>query len=339
MVNKMMIMLPLMFAARKLDGDDPQIVFLLRCSYFSVQFFIVLAVLYVYLSCQKLGKSKFKDTTIYVPPPPQPFADPNAKTQYKQTTFGEHATTTARGLLTSTLFGIIMTSGLHFYRGMIVGLAMQSVMGPLNILENKLAKAILFGGSFKDGDTPKSRKLFGEKYREELTKEDEVVDAEGKEIVLKKDKKQKKEKTFEDILLDTWDEGDKADVAPLLLALNKTNANFQTKESAWSPLMIVAALNAAKSDVVIKKLKDLGANVTVKDEEGWTALHWAAFHGSASGAKCLLEQFGTKSGIMDVKDKEGKTPMEHANAEGNKDVVAVLEKMAGSAGVEDKKKD
>jgi Phosphate transporter (Pho88). len=102
--NKLMIMLPLMFAARKLDGEDPNVVFMLRCSYFTVQFFISLAVIYIFLVSKKLAGSKFKDTVIYVPPPPQPLADPNAKPQYKQSTFGEQATKTATSLLTSTFF-------------------------------------------------------------------------------------------------------------------------------------------------------------------------------------------------------------------------------------------
>lgn len=336
-------MLPLMFAARKLDGEDPNIIFMLRCSYFTVQFFIVLAVLYVYLVSKKLAQSKFKDTVIYVPPPPQPLADPNAKPQYKQSTFGQQATSTAFSLLSSTLFGICMTTALHWYKGMIVGLAMQSVMGPLNLLENKMAKAILLGGSFKAGDTPKSRKIFGEKYREELTKDDEVVDAEGKVIVLKTEestaatttaagkKKKDSSSSFEDLLLDTWDEGEKANVQPLLKALNSSNANFKTSENGWTPLMIAAALGAEKCDLVIQKLKELGANANVVDVEGWNALHWAAFHGSASGAKCLLDVYGVAEGLQDVKDKEGKTPLQHAKDEKNDDVVKVLEEMSVAA--------
>ena len=335
--NKLMVMLPLMFAARKLDGEDPQIIFLLRCAYFTVQFFIVLATSYIFLVCYKLSQSKFKDTLMYVAPPPQPLADPNAKVQYKQVTFGEHAFSTARSLLVSTVFGVIVTSGLHVYKGMIVGLAMQSIMGPLNLFENKLAKAILLGGAFKEGDSPKTRKLFGEKYAEELTKDDDVVDAEGKVIVLNKKiaaapaKKKDGKQSFEEILLDTWDAGEKADVMPLMNALNKSNANFKTSESGWTPLMIMSALGAPKSEAVIKKLKELNANASIVDGEGWNALHWSAFHGSASGAKFLLEVYGTKAGLQDTKDKEGKTALEHAKQEKNNDVVKVIEEMiAGS---------
>jgi hypothetical protein len=344
--NKMMIMLPLMFAARKLDGNDPNIVFLLRCSYFTVQFFIVLSSIYIYMTAKKIAANKkLKDLLIYVPPPPSPLADPNAKSQYKQVTFGEHAVATARQLLSSTLMGILMTTGLHWYKGMIVGLAMQSVMGPLNLFDNKLAKGILLGGK-TDGseESIKSRRLFGEKYREELTKDDEIVDAEGKIIVLSKkdlkaaasataaassdDKKKSEGVSFEDLLLDTWDDGNKADIGPLLKALNKSNANFKTSENGWTPLMVVAALGAPKCDDAIDTLKQLGANASIVDNEGWNALHWAAFHGSASGAKKILEVFG-KNGLENVEDKEGKTPLKHAQDEDNKDVAKVIEEMTG----------
>lgn len=335
--NKLMVMLPLMFAARKLDGEDEQVIFMLRCAYFSVQFIISLSVIYVFVVCNKISQSKFKGTLIYVAPAPTPLADPNAKVQYKQITFGEHIYSTARSLLTSTLFGIVVTSGLHYYRGMIVGLAMQSIMGPLNLFENKLAKAILLSGGFKDGESPQSRKFFDEKYREDLTKDDDVVDAEGKVIVFKKEvageasKKKDSKRTFEAILLDTWDEGEKADVMPLMNALNKNNANFKISQSGWTPLMIMSALGAPKSDVVIKKLKELKANASVVDGEGWNALHWVAFHGCASGAKTLLEEYGVNLGLQDVKDKEGKTALEHAKQEKNNDVVKVIEEMVGGS--------
>lgn len=367
--NKMMIMLPLMFAARKLDGTDPNIIFLLRCSYFTVQTFIVLAVIYIFMTARKIAAHpKLKDVVIYVAPPASPFADPNAKKQYKQITYGEQATAAARQLLSSTLMGILMTTGLHWYKGMIVGLAMQSVMGPLNLLENKLAKGILLGGNiFASGSTSseedkskshttdnvKSKRLFDEKYRDELTKEDEVVDAEGKILILSKkdalkdshkmttskdssgmisaeDKKKSTSSSLEDLILDTWDEGDKANIQPLLQALNQSNVNFTTSENLWTPLMILAALGAPGCENAIDTLNQMGVNASMVDAEGWNALHWAAFHGSASGAAKILKVFGNLQ-LDQVVDKEGKTPLQHAKDEKNEDVVKVLMSSSSSS--------
>ena len=69
--NKMFIMLPLMFATRKLDGEDPQIIFLLRCAYGTVQSIILLITIYVYKKATELAKQNTGKRIIYVPPPPQ----------------------------------------------------------------------------------------------------------------------------------------------------------------------------------------------------------------------------------------------------------------------------
>jgi ankyrin repeat protein len=61
-------------------------------------------------------------------------------------------------------------------------------------------------------------------------------------------------------------------------------------------------------------------------------LHWSAFHGSASGAKCLLEVYGVSAGLQDVKDNEGKTPLQHAKDEANDDVVKIIQEMCANVG-------
>jgi hypothetical protein len=62
--NKMFVMLPVMFAARKLDGEDPNIVNMLRIAYAVMQVVCVSAVLYVYLKAQAIKDDK----VVYVPP-------------------------------------------------------------------------------------------------------------------------------------------------------------------------------------------------------------------------------------------------------------------------------
>ena len=92
--------------------------------------------------------------------------------------YSKHILTTARGLLASTLFGIALTSGLHFYKGMVIGLAIQSIMAPFNLIENALVKAFFLGGGLEEG-------AFEEKTAEQLTPDDEVVDAEGNIVVVR----------------------------------------------------------------------------------------------------------------------------------------------------------
>lgn len=313
--NKMFVMIPLMLAARKLNGEDPTIIFMLRCAYFSVQGVILAIVAYIYIQASTLAATSKGNKVVYVPPPPQPFADPNAKKKYTETTYGLHLISTARSLAGSTMFGMALTVGLHFYKGIVMGLAMQTVMGPLSLLENPLAQYYLMGKN--------KEKIFEEKTVEELTDDDEVVDAEGKTIVPRRPvKKEIIAKSLEDVLLDTWDLGADADISPLMTMLNKKNIDYKTKENGWTPIMIMSGLGGSESADAVRKMKDMGANLKVVDEEGWNALHWAAFHGRMDAVKVLLDGGGAaEKALCAVLDKEGKDPLEHATAEGN-DTIA-----------------
>lgn len=260
---------------------------------------------------------------IYVPQPAQPFAQPDAKKKYTETTFGAHVSSQVLSLLGSTFFGILLTSGLHFYRGMVVGLAMQSVMGPLNIIENAFVKALVLGKKTKEGSLKPEDRIFEEKFVDELTPEDEVIDKAGNEVV-------RKPKTFEDVLLDVWDSGaGKADITPLMDAINKENCNFKTKESSWTPLMILSGIGVKGSASAIRQVVSLGGNPAITDNEGWNGMHWAAFHGSVEAAKLYNDEF---SSLSNVKDKEGKKPLDLAEAEGNVSVVEVLKGLEPSSG-------
>lgn len=333
--NKMFVMMPVMLAARKLDGEDPNVIFLLRCAYGGVQAIAVMVVLFIFFKANAASKDKENaGIKIYVPPAPQPFADPNAKVQLQEKLLSDHLYTTARGLVGSTLFGICMTVGLHVWKGMVVGLAIQSIMCPFNLAENALVSAIFLKGGLGN---LKEKKIFGEKLRDEIKADDEVVDGEGNVIVLKKEiasKANKKEsppkekKSFEDVLLDTWDLGADADIKPLMSMLSKKNINFATSENGWTPIMIMSGLGAKSAPGAMRQMKALGANTEKLDKEGWNALHWAAFHGSADAAKVLLakdDYDGIALGLHEVPDKEGKTAITHAKDEGNDDVAKVIE--------------
>jgi hypothetical protein len=66
--NKMFVMLPVMFLARKLDGEDPLVVYWLRIAYVFVQVLCVLAVGYTYLQANTIAKSDASTKVVYVPP-------------------------------------------------------------------------------------------------------------------------------------------------------------------------------------------------------------------------------------------------------------------------------
>ena len=210
-----------------------------------------------------------------------------------------------------------MTLGLHWYKGMIVGLAIQTVMGPMNLLENALIKALILGNGIKP-----ENKIFDEKTTSELTAEDEIVDESGNPVARAPGGGTiKTTSSFEDLMLDTWDAGTKADVGVFMAAVTKKNCNFKSKENGWTPLMILSGLNAKGTASAIRQVKELGGNPAIVDVEGWNALHWAAFHGSIEAAKELVKD----AALLSVKDKEGKLPLDMAKAEGNEDIAKFLE--------------
>lgn len=329
--NKMMVMVPLMLACRKIDGDNADIVFAIRVAYCVVQVITILLSFCVYMkaTADATNESKSKKI-IYVPPPPTPFADTNAPTKYTETSLAQHTLSTARSMIGSTLFGIAMTVGLHVYKGIVMGLSMQVIMGPLGFIENPLVRKYLLGSK---------EKVFGEKSKEELKENDEVVDSDGNIIprnMLGQDPASRqpiklvtpeRKKDFEEILLDTWDDGARANIEPLMKELTKENINYKTKKNEWTPIMILSGLGAKGVSDGLNVMKELGADPSLVDADGWNALHWAAFHGSAEGAKILFEKFdGLKVGLHSVKDKDGKVPFQLAKAEKNIGVAdAILE--------------
>lgn len=225
-----------------------------------------------------------------------------------------------------------MTVGFHYYKGMVVGLAMQAVMAPFNLIENPLIKALLWSGV--KTICPED-KIFGEKAASDLTTDDEVVDAQGNAVVRrpgisgqsnagKVDSKkiESKKQTLEEIMLDTWDDGTKADLTLLLAALTKQNVNTATSVDKWTPLMILSGLATPGTQSAIRQVMALGADVKKTDVEGWNCLHWAGFHGSVTAAK----ELSTETALLSVKDKEGNTPAETARKEGNIVVAEIFEK-------------
>ena len=63
--------LPVMLAARKLNGEDPNVIFNLRCLYGFVQAVAVALVLFIYLKASAAAKDSTNAVKIYVPAPPQ----------------------------------------------------------------------------------------------------------------------------------------------------------------------------------------------------------------------------------------------------------------------------
>jgi ankyrin repeat protein len=215
---------------------------------------------------------------------------------------------------------------------MVMGLAIQTIMGPVTLVENALVRTVLAKGSA--ALTPESA-IFDETTTldESAASDCEIVDEQGNPVVRRSSANNNNkaiqannatgsEKSLEDILLDTWDQGVHANLKPLLSAITEQNVNYQTSGDHWTALMIVSGLNCPGAADAIQQLRTkYKADVSLTDKDGWTALHWAAFHNSEIAAQELRNE----SALLSVKDKDGKTPAETARAEGNGTIVALLQ--------------
>jgi Phosphate transport (Pho88)/Ankyrin repeats (3 copies) len=270
----------------------------------------------------------------------QPFADPNTtKKKYTEVKLASHLLSQARSLLGSTLFGIAMTCALHYYKGMVMGLAIQAVMGPFNLWENVLVRTVLLRGTkvFSDPKLQQELRIFDEKLSiQELdASTDEAVDEQGNPIVIRNSTTNaigngtantaattSTIKTLEEVMLDTWDQGANASLVELLSMLNTTNINTSTKEDGWTSLMIVSGLKCENDVAAIRTMiQEQKADIMMTDNDGWTCLHWAAFHNSLSAATELYHH----TALLTVTDNEGKTPLEVALAENNTGIIDLLQ--------------
>jgi Phosphate transport (Pho88)/Ankyrin repeats (3 copies) len=274
--------------------------------------------------------------------PVQPFADPNTtKKKYTEIKYTTHLSSTIRSLLGSTLFGIGMTCVLHYYKGMIMGLAIQAIMGPFNLWENTLIRTILLRGS-KVLYEPNTR-IFDEKLSisELNTATDDVVDEHGSAIILRNTIGNSNSnsnsngtteasavttttttKSLEEVMLDTWDQGSNANLIELLALLSIDNINTQTKEDGWTSLMIVSGLKCEHDITAIRTMiNEYKADVTIADNDGWTCLHWAAFHNNLAAATELYHH----TSLLHVLDNEKKTPLDIAQQENNTGIIDLLQ--------------
>jgi uncharacterized protein len=101
-------------------------------------------------------------------------------------------------------------------------------------------------------------------------------------------------------------------------------------EQGRTPLMWVSYINfnnrdsvarAEESRLVAARLFiDKSADISLKDEHGWTALTWASWTGFPNLVKLLIE----KGADVNVADKRGQTPLMIAAIRGNCGVTAIL---------------
>ncbi|KAJ0399387.1 hypothetical protein P43SY_008145 [Pythium insidiosum] len=319
--SRMMIMLPLLFLMNKVDFENPMILNSARVAFFVCQIVSLLTYLYI----KKKVEEKNDQRKILIPGISSPF-DPNPNySQMTETTYAAHELAKVNEFIKQTLIGAVIAMVIHFKMGVNHVVLIQSVMTPLNLYDNVLVQAFIFGK--RDG------RIWNEKFEGEPL-EAAPTDGEDKQAGDKKEKTKKAAKktvSASEAISQAFDAGVDADFDGLWNAI-KGDVNAKTSESGWTALM-VACGSPVDTDDFIRKVVAAGADATAADDEGWTALHWSAFHGRPEAAEALLEALSPSKRelLLTKKASDGKTALEVAQGEDNADVVEVIEKFSGSA--------
>lgn len=85
-------------------------------------------------------------------------------------------------------------------------------------------------------------------------------------------------------------------------------------------------INFAFSDDLLSMKEPQKPDLAIMDNDRWTAIHWACFHGNAMALSKLLK-FDTElsTTILGWKDKEEFTPLGLAKEQNNEECVKVIE--------------
>lgn len=126
-------------------------------------------------------------------------------------------------------------------------------------------------------------------------------------------------------------ENDKEDLDKTIARLdqNPTLINAQDHHKATA-LMMICYVNYDKVETMFKNdanrlpyvnlLIEKGADIDIKDKDGWTALCWASW----SGVPTITKRLAELGSDINIRDKQGNTPLMMAAMRGNHEVVTYL---------------
>lgn len=325
------VMIPLMIGFQKLEitGASPFMLYL-RVAYGIVLFFhlSILALIYTRVTTTD------DETEIYT----QPLEDKkslmgskdNTK-PFEKTTYRKVETALINQTLYQEIFGAVISMFLHFYLEFTAIPLMQCLMLPTNLWDNLLFKIHVRGMVGGSGVPRKKARAFKERYP-------------GEDLTTVADLNKKTEEMRECRAAMTrameacWeakkeDEGVQEMHEDMIECIEDVGINYKLKEDGRTVVMQIAGtttLKPGKADtmmgVLLKMTKPTAPKLFIKDRDGWTAIHWAAFHGNAGTLSQLLKHDTEMcSVICKWKDSEGFTPLGLATDQNNSDCVKVLE--------------
>jgi hypothetical protein len=136
---------------------------------------------------------------------------------------------------------------------------------------------------------------------------------------------------------ETWRKGDKGATNDMLArSLERQCGARDARAVAREDFVIAPCLTICGTTQLIRaamlnnlprvlQLVQLGAPLELKDEDGWTALHWACRFGHEHVARSLLDgKFEGRGAEVDARHEEDWTSLMEASYQGHEDVVRLL---------------
>jgi hypothetical protein len=330
---RMVVMLPLMFLMGKVDFENDLILNSARGAFLLAQVVSLLLGLYI----KKQVETKNDQRKIYVPGAKSPFDPSPNYDEVTETTYAAHELTKVNEFIKQTCIGAGISSFIHFKMGVNHVVLIQAIMTPMNLYDNQLVQAYVFG--------KRNGRLWGERLEGETNEEAAAANgitpeaataaaaADNTTEIAKSGAKKTKTSDLSpsDAILKVSGAGADADFDDLWAAV-KSSVNASTKEDQWTALM-VACGSPIDTTEFIEKVIEAGADVTAVDGDGWTALHWSAYHGRPEAAETLLDAVPAQklAELLQIKALDGRTAKEVAKAEDNSDVVDVIKKFSDLA--------
>ncbi|GMF36725.1 unnamed protein product [Phytophthora lilii] len=325
--TRMIIMLPMIFLMGKIDFENETTLLAARTAFLVCQVTALLVGLYL----KQLIERKHDTRKIFVPGVKSPFDQSPNYAELTETTYEAHELAKANEFIKQTLIGAGISSLIHFKMGVNHVVMIQSVMMPMNLWDNALVQAYILGR--------RNGRIWNERLEGESAEDAAAAAADPAAPVAAtaaKNETKTTDLTPEEAIANALAAGADADF-DALWSVVKSKVNAKTDEDQWTALM-VACGSPVDTDDFIKKVVKAGADVLAVDGDGWTALHWSAFHGRPEAAEALLSSISTakREQLLAVKASDGRTAAEVAKGEENGDVVEIL---ASFSNAEDAKED
>eukprot|EP01138_Halocafeteria_seosinensis_P005918 gb/GECG01006050.1/.p1 GENE.gb/GECG01006050.1/~~gb/GECG01006050.1/.p1 ORF type:complete len:380 (+),score=59.45 gb/GECG01006050.1/:1-1140(+) len=193
--------------------------------------------------------------------------------------------------MNQAMFGVLIMLGLHLYMGLFIPLIIQVPSAAFNTLDNPVFKRHVLGHA--------EEKPYGEllqdpkelKDSKESSNREAVADVPNNSDAVPAESPSRSYcEEMEEAIYRSWETAEPIDPDSFdaIIKAKKQSIDFRTKNEGWTVLMI--ACGSPQNDKeLIQRIIDMGADKTVTDDDGWTALHWACYHDCPQAIEALLE--------------------------------------------------